>query len=152
MNDHEVCWMTRPTDQKQVLVMNIHAPDWADNHQIGIVDMTPELATRLLDRIATVCRWKAEDPSNQLFEASFWNYEVEYLPWDFDADCPKWTPDSEYDGRTEIDRIEVTDDSLEWKALIKHTDDELASPTLYARDLRQYLDGQNPWPVIEGRP
>lgn len=148
----EPTWHLQP-DGTRVLVLDVTATssETPDEHALVTIDMTTELAERLLARMDTVKQWKEKDGE---FSCAEWvDYTPSYFSVDYDAEeltgdataPPAWSAKGERDGRTDVDRMVVGGEWVEWTAYVKNSDILLTTAALSEADLRRYVAGGNPW-------
>jgi hypothetical protein len=112
--------------------------NWCDDIDYGYIDLTPELAGEILDRIRLVRRLReqAETAGRQPRALIFKDIYADFIDIDDETDefyqivraegayeLPEdFVLDEERIHSTELDEMRIEDDEVSWRATIKHTD------------------------------
>lgn len=122
-------WIKTPEgDRFLLLEAHFTQPDYADGiegYDCFVVNLTKTAVRALLARMDKVAALHAED--SMIESVDYYDCTGEWWPREFDVEDDEqlvvhWDGRSDFDSRTEVDRLTVTPDSLWWHALTKHTE------------------------------
>lgn len=118
------------SEAKQFILGASCPNEYLDGFDYFVVEISPEMAQALLDRIKLFKDVQRHD--RQAYELYFWEYSGDYFggdPGEHDASSePSWT---------ECSQLVVSENEVFWTAIPKHTDIYVTTDSIKAADLAE---------------